>query len=75
MPDAGEPDGGEPDAGEPDPKCNGHEELCERPYDQVSYAMTHNAMSNAAAGWVLPNQSFGITRQLQDGIRGLMLDT
>jgi len=71
----GLPDAGEPDAGEPDPKCNGHEELCERRYDEVSYAMTHNAMSNAAAGWVLPNQSFGITRQLQDGIRGLMLDT
>jgi len=69
------PDGGEPDGGEPALECNGHEELCDRRYDQVSYPMTHNAMSNAAAGWVLPNQNFGVTRQLQDGIRGLMLDT
>jgi hypothetical protein len=37
--------------------------------------MTHNAMSNAEAEWIAPNQSFGITRQLNDGIRGLMLDT
>lgn len=74
------PDGGmdgsiEPDSGEPTLKCNGHEELCERRYDQVSYPMTHNAMSNAAAGWVLPNQNVGVSQQLQDGIRGLMLDT
>jgi hypothetical protein len=68
-------DGGDPDGSVPAPKCNGHEELCERRYDQVSYAMTHNAMSNAAAAWVLPNQNFGITRQLEDGVRGLMLDT
>ncbi|MGB5191489.1 MAG: hypothetical protein WBN70_00800 [Polyangiales bacterium] len=35
------PDGGtdgsiEPDSGEPTLKCNGHEELCERRYDEVS---------------------------------------
>ena len=36
--------------------------------------MTHNAMANAAAEWFLANQNFGITRQLHDGIRGLMLD-
>jgi hypothetical protein len=55
--------------------CNGHEELCERDYDEVAYPMAHNAMSNAEAGWIAPNQNFGITRQLNDGIRGLMLDT
>ena len=75
TPDAGLPDGGEPDGSVPEPKCNGHEELCDRRYDQVAYPMTHNAMSNAEAGWVLPNQNFGITRQLEDGVRGLMLDT
>jgi len=73
--DSGVPDGGEPDGGEPATKCNGREALCERRYDQVSYPMTHNAMSNAAAGWGVPNQNFGITRQLNDGVRGLMLDT
>lgn len=58
-----------------DPKCNGHEELCARRFDEVAFPMTHNAMSNAEAGWSIPNQRFGITRQLDDGIRGLMLDT
>lgn len=67
--------GMEPDGSMPGPKCNGHEELCDRTFDEVAYAMTHNAMSNAAANWVLPNQNFGITRQLNDGIRGMMLDT
>ena len=73
--DGGTPDGSVPDGSVPEPKCNGHEALCERRYDQVSYPMTHNAMSNDEAGWVLPNQNFGITRQLEDGVRGLMLDT
>ena len=36
----------------PDPKCNGHAELCDRPFDEVAYPMTHNAMSNAEAGWI-----------------------
>ncbi len=63
------------DGGALDPKCNGHEELCGRRFDEVAFPMTHNAMSNAEAGWSIPNQNFGITRQLDDGIRGLMLDT
>jgi len=48
--------------------------LLERRYDQVSVLMTHNAMSNRAEGWLFPNQNFGLTRQLDDGVRGLMLD-
>jgi hypothetical protein len=55
--------------------CNGHVELCDRPLDMVTLAGTHNAMSNADAGWLSPNQSHGITRQLEDGIRAVMLDT
>lgn len=55
--------------------CNGHEELCERDYDEVAYPMAHNAMSNAEAGWIVPNQNFGITQQLEDGIRAFELDT
>ena len=58
-----------------DPRCNDHEELCARRFDEVAFPMTHNAMSNAEAGWSIPNQNFGITRQLDDGIRGLELDT
>ena len=68
---------GGPAASDPvwsDGKCNGAAELCDRRFDQVAYPTTHNAMSSADAGWVAPNQQHGITRQLEDGIRGLMLD-
>jgi hypothetical protein len=55
--------------------CNGAPELCDRRYDEVSYATTHNAMSNAQDSFTLPNQQYDVTRQLEDGVRGLMLDT
>jgi hypothetical protein len=55
--------------------CNGGIDLCDRAFDEVAYATTHNAMSNADEGWGAPNQQHGITRQLEDGVRGLMLDT
>lgn len=55
-------------------ECNGSTELCARRFDEVSYATTHNAMSNAADGWVQPNQNVGLTAQLEAGVRGLMLD-
>ncbi|GIS62649.1 MAG: hypothetical protein CM1200mP2_48740 [Planctomycetaceae bacterium] len=48
--------------------------LLDRRYDQVTVLMTHNAMSNRAEGWLFPNQNHGLTRQLKDGVRGLMLD-
>jgi hypothetical protein len=54
--------------------CNGSEDLCDRPYDRIAFATTHNAMSNADDNWVNPNQQHGIERQLGDGVRGLMLD-
>ena len=56
------------------PECNGALELCDRRYDEVAYPTTHNAMSNAADGWERPNQNVGIAAQLDDGVRGLMLD-
>jgi hypothetical protein len=55
--------------------CNGHAALCDRAFDEVVLPSTHNSMSNADEGWIVPNQQFGLTRQLQDGVRGLMLDT
>jgi hypothetical protein len=48
--------------------------IAERRYNELAYATTHNAMSNSDERWVFPNQRHGITRQLQDGVRGLMLD-
>lgn len=50
------------------------DQLLDRRYDQVAFVTTHNAMSNRAEGWLGPNQNFGIRRQLDDGVRGLMLD-
>ncbi len=54
--------------------CQGKEALCARTFDDVTIAMTHNAMSNSDEGWAAPNQHHGIKRQLDDGVRGLMLD-
>ena len=56
-------------------RCNGHEELCDRPLDQVAFAATHNAMSNSDEGWAIPNQVHGLAQQLDDGIRAMLLDT
>ncbi|HEY5949664.1 MAG TPA: hypothetical protein VIV40_29420 [Kofleriaceae bacterium] len=56
------------------PECNGSIELCTRRYDEVAYATTHNSMSNAEDAWQSPNQNRTIAHQLDDGVRGLMLD-
>lgn len=56
--------------------CNGHVELCDRSFDEVSYAGTHNSMSAAdQPGWFLAEQPYGILRQLDDGIRVLLIDS
>lgn len=84
RPDAPRLDGGPPDSGArceldagPSPvvtECNGHAELCARRYDEVAVVMTHNAMSSAEDGWSFPNQERRLWRQLEDGVRGFMLD-
>lgn len=53
--------------------CNGSEKLCDKSLIDVSMAMTHNAF-NVAGRYLVPNQDFSITRQLNDGVRGLMID-
>jgi hypothetical protein len=56
--------------------CNGHVELCDRPYDDVAFPATHNSMSAAdAPGWFLPEQPTGLIGQLDDGIRVLLIDS
>jgi hypothetical protein len=55
--------------------CNGHAELCPRPYPEVAYLTTHNAMSAAdEPGWFLAEQPHGVIDQLGGGARGLMID-
>lgn len=56
--------------------CNGHKELCERRLDDVVFAATHNSMAAArASNWFSPYQNRTIAEQLDDGIRGLLIDT
>lgn len=37
--------------------------------------MTHNSMNNDEKGFTIPNQTHSVLHQLQNGVRGLMLDT
>jgi hypothetical protein len=55
--------------------CDGHEELCDRPLTDVVLPATHNSMSAPLPGWFSAEQDRSIGGQLQDGIRGLLLDT
>lgn len=65
-----------PGASLPDPLvCNGHAELCDRAYDEVAYVTTHNAMSTVEERWAPANQGSRLWQQLEDGVRGFMLDT
>lgn len=55
-------------------ECNGSADNCQRRYDQVTFAATHNAFSYAMGGpvhYLFPNQDLPIAEQLRRGIRGL----
>ncbi|KAF9150818.1 hypothetical protein DFQ26_001453, partial [Actinomortierella ambigua] len=54
--------------------CNGYPELCSKPYNQVTYATTHNAYALYALCTISGNQDNNIPTQLKDGIRAFMLD-
>jgi len=54
--------------------CHGNGALCDKRFDQVVFPTTHNAMSNADDGWDLPVQRHNLIRQLDDGIRGFLID-
>ncbi len=55
--------------------CNGHPELCDRRFDDVAYAGSHNAMSVAREpGWFLAEQIDPIPVQLDQGVRALLID-
>lgn len=56
-------------------KCNGEAAYCSRGYDRVVTPMTHNAHAVLSEGFAVANQNFAVARQLEDGIRGFMLDT
>ncbi len=55
--------------------CNGSRELCDRPLDEVAFAATHNAMSAVTnKNWLFGQQDAGFPEQLDDGVRGLLID-
>ena len=55
--------------------CNGSAALCHRRLDQVVFAGTHNSFAASdQPGWYFANQRYGISRQLRDGIRALLID-
>ena len=55
--------------------CNGHPELCERPYDEVVYGATHNSMSSPDVVRIWPEHDGDIRSQLDGGVRALLIDT
>jgi hypothetical protein len=55
--------------------CNGHVELCDRPYNDVVFAATHNAMSSPDVVRLWPEQDDNLSEQLDAGVRALLIDT
>jgi hypothetical protein len=56
-------------------RCNGAASLCDRRVNEVAFLTTHNAMAAAdEPGWFFAAQDTGIPQQLEDGVRGFMLD-
>jgi hypothetical protein len=55
--------------------CNGAPGLCARRLNEVVFPGTHNSMAASdEPGWHFANQRYGISRQLADGIRALLID-
>lgn len=57
-----------------DIKCNGFKELCGRRFDEVIYPTTHNSMSSKELNYFAPNQGPRMSKQLEDGVRGMLID-
>ena len=57
------------------PTCDGLASLCAKRLDQVVFPGTHNSYAASdQPGWHFATQRYGIERQLDDGIRALLLD-
>jgi hypothetical protein len=55
--------------------CDGSAALCSRRLNEVFFAGTHNSFAASdEPGWYFANQTYPIPRQLQDGIRALLVD-
>ena len=60
--------------GETSGTCNGQALLCQRRFDQATYLTSHNAMASSTRSFLNANQDPDLTGQLDNGVRGLMLD-
>ena len=58
-----------------DGRCNGGAELCERRFDEVAYRDDAQRDVERGRGLARAEPAAGIWRQMEDGVRGLMLDT
>lgn len=56
------------------PQFNTSLQLSEKKYNEIAFLTTHNAFNSAQDNFIFPNQNYGITRQLVDGVRCLMID-
>ncbi|HXV13637.1 MAG TPA: hypothetical protein VEC56_05470 [Candidatus Krumholzibacteria bacterium] len=55
--------------------CNLHPELCDKRLNDVAFATTHNSMAAAdISDWMFPNQERGLRAQLEEGVRGFLID-
>ena len=55
--------------------CNGSPALCSRPLNEVVFPGTHNSFAASdEPGWYFANQTYPIARQLQAGIRAVLID-
>jgi hypothetical protein len=54
--------------------CNGSPDLCDRSYNDVAYLTSHNAMASSDRGFLDSSQDPDLIAQLDNGVRGLMLD-
>lgn len=48
--------------------CNGHSELCDRSYGNVTFVGAHDSYAVGSSG-IAVNQDYNITQQLNDGVR------
>jgi hypothetical protein len=56
--------------------CNGHVSLCDRRLEEVTLPATHNSMaSTTIPSWLFGQQDGTISEQLDDGVRGLLIDS
>ncbi len=55
--------------------CDGSKALCSRPLNEAVFPGTHNSYAaSTVPGWHFASQTYPIARQLDDGIRALLID-